>query len=351
MLAEYFDDYASRYKHYKDGRFCYEDGLIYRGLEFLHQSTGDDLWLSHLRRLADPQIGRDGSLKGYDLSDYNIDNILAGRSLLYLEEQTGDAKYMVAADTLARQLETQPRTRSGVFWHKLRYPWQIWLDGIYMGHPFRIAHALKSGQTSLIEDSLCQIKAALEATLDPSSGLYKHAFDEAKEQPWADQNTGHSPAFWARAIGWLAMALVDVVSLTENADTSLRNSTVELLNKILALKKQDGLWLQVIDRPELQGNYQETSASAMFTYALLQGERMGLVSVPDGLFNQLVQQSIRPREGGGYEMVEMCEVAGLGWYENRYRDGSAEYYLTEARVADDAKGVGPLMMAAALSGI
>jgi len=131
----------------------------------------------------------------------------------------------------------------------------------------------------------------------------------------------------------------------------LRARTVALLEKLIELRAKDGLWLQVIDRPDLEGNYQETSASAMFAYALLQGARLGLVSPPDGLAATLVAQSVKPKAGGGQEMVEMCEVAGLGWYENRYRDGSAEYYLTENRIADDAKGVGPLMMAAAIGGL
>lgn len=351
MLHDFFDQYATDYAPYKDGRWCYEDGCIYRGLELLHAETGETRWLDHLHRLADPQIGEDGSLLGYTLTDYNIDNVLPGRTLLYLHKLTGEERYMSGANILARQLKTHPRTQSGVYWHKLRYPWQIWLDGLYMGQPFRIAHAQMTGDTQGVSDSLKQIETALDALIDPASGLYKHAFDEAREQPWVDAVTGQSPAFWARAIGWLAMALVDVAELTGPQFDPLRARTVALLEKLIELREKNGLWLQVIDRPDLEGNYQETSASAMFAYALLQGARLGLVSPPDGLAATLVAQSVKPKAGGGQEMVEMCEVAGLGWYENRYRDGSAEYYLTENRIADDAKGVGPLMMAAAIGGL
>ncbi|AUH34350.1 glycoside hydrolase family 88/105 protein [Paracoccus tegillarcae] len=351
MLADYIDDYVTRYQPYKGGNWCYEDGCIYRGLELLHIETGDPRWLDHLHRLADAQIGDDGSLAGYNLSDYNIDNVLPGRALLYLQQQTGEPRYMTAADLLARQLQTHPRTQSGVYWHKLRYPWQIWLDGIYMGQPFRIAHAQAKGQPEDVADSLRQIDIALKALLDAEAGLYRHAFDEAREQPWADKKTGQSPAFWARAIGWLAMALVDVADLVGDDFAPLKGRTVDLLNRLQALRQPDGLWLQVIDRPDLTGNYQEMSTSAMFAYALLRGARLGLVDQPSGLAETLFAQAVKPKSGGGHEMVEICEVAGLGMFENRYRDGSAEYYLTERRVADDAKGVGPLMMAAALAGV
>lgn len=348
MLAEYFDDYARRYQPYKGGSWCYEDGCLYRGLELWHIETGEARWLEHLHRLADAQIGSDGSLTGYGLSHYNIDNILPGRALLYLHGLTGETRYMEAADLLARQLKTHPRTESGVYWHKLRYPWQIWLDGLYMGQPFRIAHAQAKGDVVGVADSLAQLDTALDTLVDRASGLYWHAYDEAREQPWADPETGFNKAFWARAIGWLAMALVDVADLVGDDFAPLKDRTTALLNRTAALRMTDGIWLQVIDRSDLDGNYPETSASAMFTYALLRGARLGLVTVPDGLANTVMTHALQPKAGGGHEMVDICEVAGLGWYESRFRDGSAEYYLTEARVADDIKGVGPLMMAAAL---
>lgn len=349
MLTEYFHEYAARYQPYKGGRWCYEDGCLYRGLELLHTETGEQCWLEHLYRLADQQVAPDGELKGYSLSDYNIDNVLAGRSLLYLYQQTGESRFVMGADLLVRQLRTHPRTRSGVYWHKLRYPWQIWLDGIYMGQPFRIAHALMNGHLDTVADSLAQIDIALDETFDRPTGLYKHAFDEAREQPWADRTTGVSPAFWARAIGWLAMALVDVAELVGSEFSPLRERTIALLNKLQSLRVSDGLWLQVINQPDLKGNYQESSTSAMFTYALLRAARLGLIDKPVGLIETLTEQCIKPGKNSHNEMMEICEVAGLGVYENRYRNGSAEYYVSERRVADDVKGVGPLMMAVALA--
>lgn len=350
-MKTYIQNFVQNHKPYKGGPWCYEDGCIYRGLELLHIESGDQVWLDHLIRLVDAQVDDEGGLKGYSLSDYNIDNVLSGRALLYLLSVTGDEKYRRAADLLARQLATHPRTKSGVYWHKLRYPWQIWLDGLYMGQPFRIAHAQLNGDNAAVADSIHQIDVALEALFDAQTGLYKHAFDEAREQPWADKVTGQNKDFWARAIGWLAMALVDVADLTGDDFAPLKARTSALLERLIELRQADGLWLQVINRPDLTANYQEMSASAMFTYALLRGERLGLCKAPDGLAQTLVDQAIKPKAGGGREMIEICHVAGLGWYENRFRDGSAEYYLTEKRVSDDTKGVGPMMMVSALAGL
>ncbi|QHQ34347.1 glycoside hydrolase family 88/105 protein [Algicella marina] len=349
MLTDFFDAYARNYAPYKGGSWCYEDGCIYRGLELLHRATEEDRWLGHLQRLVDARIGDGSELPGYDPSEYNIDNIKAGRGLLYLHEVTGAPRYLRAAAHLRGQLDTHPRTKSGVYWHKLRYPWQVWLDGLYMGLPFQIGFAQVTDDSKAVADALTQMDTALRLTHVPETGLYAHAYDEARKQAWADRVTGHSRAHWARALGWLAMALVDVRELVgEAAFAPLRERTATLLADLLALRRADGLWLQVIDQPKLEGNYGETSASAMFVYALLKGRALGLVNAPvAGLLPALERRAVRDVPGKGMQMVEICEVAGLGMFQNRYRDGSAGYYVSERLCADDAKGVGPLMMACA----
>jgi unsaturated rhamnogalacturonyl hydrolase len=350
VLTDYISQYVAAYRPYKNGAWCYEDGCIYRGLELLYRATGDARWRDALRRLLDPQVAPDGSLAGYSLSEYNIDNILPGRALLFMADETGDPRYMAGAERLVAQLATHPRTRSGVYWHKLRYPWQIWLDGLYMSHPFQVAYGLRADRPDLVEDSLRQIALALAATFEPRTGLYAHAFDEARQQAWADPVTGRSRAHWARALGWLAMGLVDVAELVgPDAFRPLAAQSRALFERFVALRNPDGLWLQVIDREDMPGNFGETSSSAMIAYALQKAERLGLASLRGDVVGDVLRASLRPKVGGGIEMADICEVAGLGPYEQRYRDGSPDYYLTEARVCDDAKGVGPLMMCAALS--
>ncbi|WP_299821092.1 glycoside hydrolase family 88 protein [uncultured Roseibium sp.] len=349
MLTDFFDRYATDYKPYKGGNWCYEDGLIYRGLELLHMASGESRWLTHLKRLVDAQILPGPKLSGYILSEYNIDNVRAGSALLYLDMLTGDPRYLACADLLADQLATQPRTKSNVYWHKARYPWQIWLDGLYMAAPFQIAYAHARNRPELIRDSLTQLEIALKETYVPETGLYAHGYDEIHHQDWADPQTGRSQAHWARALGWLCMCLVDVADLIGPESFSpLRQQTTDLLNRILELRTKDGLWLQIIDAPDLEGNYPETSASAMFVYALERAQALELIApVREDLMGSLTAHAIGPRADGRIRMSGICEVAGLGGFEGVYRDGTPEYYLSEPVVEDDPKGVGPLMMGVA----
>lgn len=351
----YFDQFATRYSHYKGGSWCYEDGCIYRGLILLHEATGDERWKSHLHRLADTQIAADGTLAGYDPHEYNIDHILAGRALFSMARETGDARYRIAADHLARQLETHPRIPAGNYWHKKRYPHQVWLDGLYMGLSFQVEYANFTGRSGLIADALQQFSTALVLTAT-SGGLYVHGYDDSRQQVWADPVTGKSSAVWARAVGWLAMALVDTLAIlpADEATASLRLRTRLLLEEVLARQMPSGLWQQVLDAPDLQGNYEESSASAMLAYALLRAGRIGLIEdaaasagqrALDALFNTRLVED----EHGATRLTTIVHVAGLGGFDGQYRDGTQAYYITEPVVSDDAKGVGPLMMAYAES--
>ena len=356
MLTAYFDGFARGYQPYKPhGAWCYEDGCIYRGLGLLYEATGDRRWLEHLRRMVDAQITPEGGLKGYELLEFNIDNILAGRALIQLARVTGDESYLKPARLLGEQLRAHPRTSSGVYWHKLRYPAQVWLDGLYMGLPFQIELAQATGDAELQADALRQMETALRLTWREEARLYAHGVDEGRLQAWADPVTGRSAAQWARALGWLAMALVDVLALVgPEAAPKLAEETRALMARLVELARPSGLWLQVIDMPELPGNYEESSASAMLAYALYRAADLGLagpeaLAAADKAMASLERKAMRPKSGGGVEFSGVCLVAGLGGFGGVYRDGTPAYYLTEPVVADDAKGVGPLMMAASES--
>ncbi|HEV7309996.1 glycoside hydrolase family 88/105 protein [Ensifer sp.] len=352
----YFDQFARRYKPYKGGSWCYEDGCIYRGLRLLFEATGEERWSDHLRRLIDRQVSPDGALLGYDPAEYNIDNILAGRVLFPLSAETGDTRYRQAADNLASQLESHPRIVAGNYWHKNRYPHQVWLDGLYMGLPFQIEYAIANDKPALIADALQQFSTALAFT-STTGGLYVHGYDDSRMQRWADPTTGKSPAVWARAVGWLAMALVDALALLpeERATAALRQRTCLLLDELMARQMPSGLWMQVLDEPDLAGNYEESSASAMFAYALLRAARLGFTDREKAAgagrraLSSLISDRLVTDAGSITRLTKIVGVAGLGGFEGNYRDGSPGYYLREQVVDDDAKGVGPLMMAFAES--
>lgn len=355
---DYFDHYARNYHAYKEGAWCYEDSCAYRGLLLLHEVTGEQRWLDHVLRLSDRQIGPDGQLADYDPAEFNIDNILGGRILLPLARLTGDDRYLAAARDLIGQLEKHPRTTSGNYWHKLRYPHQVWLDGLYMGLPFQIEYALLMGDKALVSDALTQFSNALKLTATVGD-MHVHGYDESRTQAWADPISGRSAAVWSRAMGWLAMALVDGLSfLPADAETDeLRAKTFAILRALRQRQAPSGLWPQVIDAPDLQGNYEESSASAMFAYAFLRAASSGLAKGPAaaGLL-EAGQEALRAltesrlvSENGETRFAGICLVAGLGAMSGRFRDGSPSYYLSEPVVADDAKGVGPFMMAYAES--
>jgi len=350
-LFAFADAYARDYRPYKGGAWCYEDACLYRGLALLHQATGDERWFDHLLRLAGAQVASGGALTGYDETEYNIDNILGGRSLHYLADRTGEARFRYAAARLARQLETHPRTATGNYWHKAIYPEQVWLDGLYMGLPFQIEHAQRTRQPDLAADAVAQLMSALELTRRPD-GLYAHGYDAVRTQVWADAESGRSPALWSRALGWLAMALADSLDLLgPSAPSGLRRSLCGLLEGLSRVATQDGLWLQVTDRPDLPGNYVETSASAMIAYAALSAARQGIWAPGAALGAQALQSIEKTRlvadPGlGRSRLVSICAVAGLGGTEQR-RDGTPLYYLSEPIVSDDPKGVGPMLMAGA----
>lgn len=351
MLQDYFETYVCNYEYYKGGAWCYEDGCLYRGLITLHEATGDDRWLDHLIRLVGGQIDASGRLAGYEIEEFNIDNILAGRALVFLYRLTGETAWLSAATLLARQLETHPRTESDVYWHKLRYPHQIWLDGLYMALPFKMEYARATSRPDMADETLRQFLTALDLTYDQATGLYRHGYDESRQQSWADAESGLSPAHWGRSIGWLAMAFVDIIESLPFGPVrqELVDRASALASRLLTLRTPDHRWLQVIDRPDEARNYPESSATAMFSYFLQKLARLtGSASYAHAgrtTLQSLIEHELRPAPDGMIKLHNVCCVAGLGGFNGRYRDGTVEYYLSEEIRPDDIKGVGPLMMA------
>jgi unsaturated rhamnogalacturonyl hydrolase len=350
-LDEYFNAYASDYSYYKGGSWCYEDGCLYRGLIALFGASGNRQWFSHMKRLVDGQISDNGELRGYSIPEYNIDHILPGRALITLYKADPQPRYRKALDHLLRQLQSHPRTSAGPHWHKLRYPHQIWLDGLYMALPFKVEYAALIGDNALVDEALDEMLTALELTFDAPSGLFRHGYDEERLQAWANPQTGLSPAHWARSIGWLCMALADTIEIAPSSEKrdALSQWFASLLGRLQALRTADGRWLQVIDQPQLDGNYAESSATAMFAYAFIKAARLGVkngdAAVGIKALTSLEENALKPNASGRIVLQDICCVAGLGGFEGNYRDGTPAYYVSETLRDDDIKGVAPLMMA------
>lgn len=335
--------------HYEHGLVllaCLKAGAQYPGSELAQEIPA---WV---QSLYSPVIHDDGSIEGYSLGEHNLDQINPGRALFSLFDQTGDVRWLCAIDTLMRQIRTQPRCRNGVFWHKEIYPWQIWLDGLYMAQPFRAQWALRTGYLKEFDDILGQMTTVSETLKDNRTGLLYHAYDESRGQRWSDPNTGLSPHFWSRSIGWYAMALLEVLEMAKEipaiASKPIYNEVLKAFQDIcLAVRNHQsssGMWFQATDLPEAEGNYLETSASSMLAYCFLKGSRLGMLSSDFIASGMKALGDIKARYlSADLHLGSICTVAGLGG--NPYRDGSLKYYFKEPVAQDDFKGVGPFIMA------
>lgn len=333
-------------------RWSYDYGVAWRGMEMLYEQTGNERYFAYIKDGMDSFVGEDGSIRDYSLNDYNLDYICDGRQILYLYKRTGEKKYLLAADTLREQLRGQPRTSDGGFWHKKCYPYQMWLDGLHMAQPFYLEYALmhNEGQQT-IDDVALQLTLAYRHTLSPATGLNCHAWDESRAMKWADPESGRSAHCWGRAVGWYMVALVDVLSMLPKENPrygELSDIFAQLSAKLLSVRV-DGVWQQVIDCPEREENYLESSGSCMITYALLKGARIGALPQEIGLeaqssYRSLVSHFVGRLEDGRVFLSKCCKGAGLGG--SNYRDGSFDYYMSEDVVSYDLKGTGAFIQAA-----
>ncbi len=334
-------------------RWTYDHGLVLKGIERVYIATNDKQYLDFIQRSMDHFVNDDGSIRTYKLDDYNIDNINPGRNLLFLYKTTGQEKYRKAAALLREQLKTHPRTSEGGFWHKKIYPSQMWLDGLYMGEPFYAEYAATFKEDAAFDDIAKQFILMERHARDDKTGLLYHGWDESKQQRWANPSTGRSPNFWGRAMGWYAMALVDVLDYFPKKHPQ-RAELVAILNRLARAitKYQDersGLWYQILDKGDEKGNYLESSAACMFVYALAKGVHKGYLpasymkTANDG-YRGIQKEFVKYDANGHFNLAGTVSVAGLGG--NPYRDGSYEYYVSEKVVTNDPKGIGAFLLAA-----
>ncbi len=333
-------------------KWAYETGVLLKGLEAVWVRTGDNRYYEYIKSVIDSYLAPDGSIRTYKLDDYNLDNLNLGKQLLSLYIKTNDGKYKAAAALLIKQLQTHPRTKEGGFWHKKIYPYQMWLDGIYMAGPFYAQYSGMFNHPAGFDDVANQIIWMESHARDSATGLLYHGWDESKTQEWADPVTGLSKNFWGRSMGWYAMAIADVLDyLPQNHPK--RAQIIAIFQRLCKAvsnfqDSESGLWYQVVDQGKRQGNYLEASGSAMFVYALAKGARKGYLgrefaSVARKGYEGLVTHLIKTDPDGKINLMQVCSVAGLGG--PTHRNGTFEYYVGEPVVSNDLKGVGSFIMA------
>lgn len=328
----------------------YIDGCMMTALWRFYITSGDKRFFDFVKNYIDYFVGADGSIKTYDMQKFNLDDINEGRVLFDLYGATGDERYHTAIEALALQLKNQPRTSTGNFWHKKIYPDQIWLDGIYMAQVFLCRYQTAFGGADY-SDMLSQIKNVRKLMFDENKKLYYHGIDCSQKAFWANEK-GLSHSFWLRSIGWFLVALADICEYCRD------KKVVKQIGKILAeavegvaqyIDAQSGMLFQVVDKIGEEGNYPETSGSCMVAYAMLKGARLGVLpqkyaQTGREIFDGVCKKYLKVSSDGQLNLGGICLVAGLGPENNRRRDGSYAYYISEPVVQNDAKGVAPLIM-------
>ena len=330
----------------------YIDGCMTCAFMEIAEITGNKKYSDFVERFVDYYVFDDGSIRGYDKAKYNLDDVNEGRVLFPLYKKTGKEKYRLAIENQKAQLREQPRTCTGNFWHKLIYPHQIWLDGLYMAQVFNTMYA-KEYEGGDYTDVLMQIKNVRKYMFSEEHQLFYHGLDCSKSAFWADKETGLSRNFWLRAIGWFTVSMVDIIGLVDDPSVKSEITAIfrETIDGILRYRDpESAMYYQVVNMGEREGNYLETSGSAMIAYAVMKGARIG--ALPEDYwrlgketFDGIVSRYLTTNEDGNLNLSGICLVAGLGPENNRRRDGSFEYYISEPIVENDAKGVAPFVLA------
>ncbi len=320
------------------------------GMMKVAEMYDDDSIVAYAKQWADTMVMDNGDIQGYNPEKYNIDHICPGKLLLRLYNKTGEQKYLTAAGHLMKQYETHPRTAEGGLWHKKVYPHQMWLDGLYMGAPF-IAEYGQLANEDVAADVASQFIIVGRHTYDDSTHLFRHAWDESHSMFWADSLTGQSRHAWGRANGWYMMGMVDALEFIPEG-TEGRDSVITILGNLAKTlldfrDPETGMWYQVLDQPGREGNYVESTCSAMFIYSMLKASRLGYIDesfrdIAEEAFSQYVRTFVK-EENGLLSITSCCAVAGLGGKD--MRDGTFDYYIHEPVRDNDPKAVGPFLLA------
>ena len=339
--------------HNYKGKWSYDYGVMLKGAIAAYNVNNQSDYFDYIKRNMDYFIQEDGTIKNYHFDAMNIDHINNGKILFFLYKATKEEKYKRALEHLYAQLEQMPRTSDGGFWHKQIYPFQMWLDGLYMGSPFYAEYLVTFKNSEGLDDVIRQFELCYKHTLDEKTGLLYHAWDEKREQEWADPETGLSQNFWGRSVGWYMMALVDVIEVlpqTYEKRAILVEQFRSILNALKAVQDPTSkVWYQVLDKGNERGNYLEASATSMIVYAAAKGYGLSLLDETSIPFIKESYQGLKDEfvfftKENWVSLTRCCEVAGLGGADKR--DGTYVYYISEPIITNDFKAYGAFLQAA-----
>ena len=352
-IDKYIDSFLKNYQSYQT-YWNYEDGCVLMGCRQLYEVTGDRKYSDYIIRYLESRVTPEGYIPSFSTDQLTLDSMNCGKLLFLAYDLMHDERYRKALDFHMKRLALQPRCKCGSFWHKDIYPDQIWLDGLYMACPLYMEYETRYDNKEKYGDIMLQFENVRKYMHSTDKGLYYHGYDESRLQPWANKDTGCSENFWSRASGWWLMALIDTMDVMSKQiyeqyrmlEDTFRDAAKSMLDY---RSPEDGLIYQVIDHAGDTGNYTETSGSAMTAYAVMKGCRLKALLPekysPAGkeMFESICEHKLKRNPDGTDSLTDICHVAGLGPGDRR--NGSLEYYYSEPRASDEAKGVGPFMMA------
>lgn len=320
-------------------RFHYHQGVFLSGMNKIYSLTGNADYFAYIKGWVDSQIDENGNIKNYD--DGQLDDMQSGILLYPLIDNTGDSRYQRALDMIVPKIYEFPKTEEGGFWHMRTMPHQMWLDGLYMGGPICAEYGYRYHKTEYIELVIKQILLMIEKTRDEETGLLYHAWDESRSEPWADKETGCSPEFWGRSVGWVPVAItddLDFISSDHPEYKKICEILCSLLDAVCKVQSEEGRWYQVLNKGGLEGNWLETSCSCLFVAAICKAVRKGILGAEYLRFAKKGYEAvIHSLEWDGDDILigNVCIGTGVGDYK---------HYCDRPVVVNDLHGMGAFLI-------
>lgn len=324
----------------KDG-FHYHQGVFLSGMERVYLLSGDQKYGKYIKDWFDYFIDNDGNIRN-DTRVPQFDDMQPAILLFNLYKNTKDERYKKVLDRFVPMVEKWPTNAQGGFWHKFDMPNQMWLDGLYMIGPYSVMYAHYFNKPYFYETIYQQMNLMRRNMTDPKTGLLHHAWDDSKEMEWCDKTTGLTAEFWGRAIGWYAVAIMDILDYIPESHPrrfEFISAGIDIINALLRFQDEEsGLWFQVVDKGDQKGNWLETSCSCLYTYAIAKAVKKGF------LHKSYIRHISRAYEGviktlkfEGDDLIisNICIGTGLGNYQ---------FYIDRPTVQNDLHGMGAFLL-------
>jgi unsaturated rhamnogalacturonyl hydrolase len=214
--------------------------------------------------------------------------VASAHGIAFLARITGDKNYINKANGIYADYLNIPRASNGGVSHRAETI-ELWDDTVYMLSMFLLEMYELTGDEKYIADFLEQFNAHNKELTDPKTGLWVHGWDAdsvfyddgCSIKNWPDKVTHRNDQIWARGNGWVGMALADALETVGRKSQYWKHLEKALVHFVRAVApyqdKSTGHWYQLVSLPDLQGNFLESSCTAMFSYAITKGMQLKIL--------------------------------------------------------------------------